>query len=226
MFEFESKKNSNFFEHGYAAHEALFSKLECEKIFDEITSCWKISDSDYIHSPQYRQHVPLLMTPATVGVMQVVLSKYQDVFEQFLFNDEMKWLVEFSSISVSPGARGQIIHRDVADSSKRLITVFVNLLDVNLDSGPLLIVSGSQSISGENYFNSSKNLTLQDLKPMTLCQGSCVLMDARVFHSGTANTSQSLRPVFYFTFGERGVQGPTYSIRSEYRGKYKLEDFC
>ena len=226
MFELESKNDSNFFENGYAAHEALFSKVECEKIFDEIKSGWKISNSDYIHSPKHRQHVPLFMTPATVGVMKVVLAKYQDLFDQFLFNDEMKWLVEFSSITVFPGARGQIIHRDVPDSGKRLITVFVNLLDVSLDSGPLLIVSGSQSVSGENYMNSSKFLTLQDLKPMTLCQGSCVLMDARVFHSGTANTSQSLRPVFYFTFGEKNLQGPTYSIRSEYRGKHKLGDFC
>ena len=67
---------------------------------------------------------------------------------------------------------------------------------------------------------------MADLRPMTLPKGYCVLMDSRLFHSGTANTSNSPRPVFYFTFGEQSLKGPTYSIKNEYSGKYKLDDFC
>ena len=226
MYKLDEKIDGSFFEHGYAYANSLIFEADCKEILDEMKNSWAIDKTDYIHSPKYRLHVPLLMTAVTVNAMVKVISHYGNVFDKFLCEEKMRWLVEFSSICVLPGASGQVIHRDVPDHEKRLITVFINLMDVSLDSGPLLIISGSQAIEGDNYLNSSKYLTMEDLKPMTLPKGSCVLMDSRVFHAGTANTSNSPRPVFYFTFGEKDLKGPTYSIRNDYRGKYKLDDFC
>ena len=225
MYKFDEQIDGCFFEHGYAYENSLISGPDCKEILSEMKNSWATDNSDYIHSPQHRLHVPLSMTNATVNVMVKILSFYGNVFDKFLSEEKMRWLVEFSSICVLPGAGGQIIHRDVQDLEKRLITVFVNLMDVSLGSGPLLIISGSQAIEGDNYLNSPKYLTMEDLKPMTLPKGSCVLMDSRLFHAGTANTSNSPRPVFYFTFGEKDVHGSTYSMRDDYRGKFKLDDF-
>ena len=109
---------------------------------------------------------------------------------------------------------------------KRLVTIFINLLDVDEKSGPLLVISGSQNYTWEDYSSSPRHLALEDFRVMTLPRGSSVLMDSRVLHSGTANTSlDCMRPVFYFSFGEKDINGPTYSIRKEYSGRYKLNDF-
>ena len=88
-------------------------------------------------------------------------------------------------------------------------------------------IAGSQKNIWESYESSPRFLASEDYRVMTLPKGSSVLMDSRVVHSGTANTSHDcMRPVFYFSFGEKDISGPTYSIRSEYSGKYKLNDFC
>jgi hypothetical protein len=225
VYHFDIPVDGNFFEHGYTYENSLISEDDCNAVFDEMKKCWTTDSSDYIHSSKHRLHFSLPMTVTTVNIMAKVISFYRNVFDEFLCEEKMRWLVEFSSICVLPGARGQIIHKDIPTLENRLITVFVNLMDVSLDSGPLLIISGSQDVEDNNYSNSSKYLTMGDLRPMTLPKGSCVLMDSRLFHSGTANTSNSPRPVFYFTFGEQRLKGPTYSIKTEYSGKYKLDDF-
>ena len=100
-------------------------------------------------------------------------------------------------------------------------------MDVGEKSGPLLVIAGSQKNIWESHESSPRFLASGDYRVMTLPKGSSVLMDSRVVHSGTANTSHDcMRPVFYFSFGEKDISGPTYSIRSEYSGKYKLNDFC
>ncbi|KZR69416.1 Phytanoyl-CoA dioxygenase (PhyH) [Prochlorococcus marinus str. MIT 1313] len=168
----------------------------------------------------------MMMTEVNMKAMRSALKSYKPVLDEFLAEEHMQWLVEFSSICAFPGAKGQQLHRDMSIQDKRLVTIFINLLDVDEKSGPLLVISGSQNYTWEDYSSSPRYLALEDFRVMTLPRGSSVLMDSRVLHSGTANTSlDCMRPVFYFSFGEKDINGPTYSIRKEYSGRYKLNDF-
>lgn len=216
-----------FFSEGFITEQSMISESDCEAVFNEMKSCWANSKSDYIHCPKFRFHVPMVMTEINIKVMKSVLSSYKSILDKFLAEEHMQWLVEFSSICTFPGAKGQKLHRDMSIQDRRLVTIFINLLDVGEKSGPLLVIAGSQKNISESHKSSPRFLASEDYRVMTLPKGSSVLMDSRVVHSGTANTSHDcMRPVFYFSFGEKDISGPTYSIRSEYSGKYKLNDFC
>jgi len=209
------------------ATQSVIPAGDCEIVFNEMKNFWADSKGNYIYSPELRFHVPMVMTETNVKVMKSALKNFKHILDKFLLEEHMQWLVEFSSICVFPGAKGQQLHRDMSTQDKRLITIFINLLDVDEKSGPLLVIAGSQNYSWEEYPTSPRFLALEDYRVMALPQGSSVLMDSRVLHSGTANTSLNcMRPVFYFSFGEKDIKGPTYSMRTEYLGKYKLNDFC
>lgn len=187
--------------YGYLVEESLLTKEECDSLFKQILYDWQITKSfDYIHESDFRIHCPVQLTDLTKSVIKKVVEKYKPVLKDF-FSDVDPWLSELSSICVFPNAKEQHIHRDHSIENGKLVTFFINLLNVEDNAGPLII----------------KN------NPMCLPQGSCVLMDSLTKHAGGSNTSHSnIRPVFYFSIGDPDLDGPTYSIDPKYYKKFKL----
>ena len=205
----------NFIEDGYVTRRKVITSDECQKLLSYMISDWGKRDFNYIHGSDCRLHSSLKMTSFTVSMMRKVLLSYRDILNKFL---DDRWLVEFSSICTFPGAVSQQVHRDQSVDGK-LVTIFVNLTDVDRRCGPLKVIPRTHYSTDFNYDESSSRL-------MTLSRGSSVMMDSRLLHSGTANTSHSkIRPVFYFSFGAADLKGPVYSIKSSYWKKYKLDDF-
>ena len=191
----------NFFDDGYAVEENILTKEECQDLFKQILYDWQTVDSfSQIHASDFRIHSPVQLTDLTKSIIQKVVDRYKNLLSEF-FDDEDPWLVELSSICVFPNAKSQHLHRDQSDTKGKLITFFINLLDVKDNTGPLLI--------GDNL--------------MCLPQGSCVVMNSLTEHAGSSNTSHSnIRPVFYFSIGDPDLDGPTYSIAPIYHKKIKF----
>ena len=102
----------------------------------------------------------------------------------------------------------------------------MNLFEVGEQCGALIVVPHSHK-NGNTQVEGNESLsTKKREQKMILPPGSSVLMDSRLVHAGTENTTMnSIRPVFYFSFGEIDIKGPAYSILPEYRQKYTLDDF-
>ena len=136
-------------------------------------------------------------------------QQFSKLIHSFLLDDD-PWLVEIGSICVFPGAKQQHLHRDHADPQRKLLTCFLNLMDVDEETGPLFLLPGHQLGA-----QSDPPAISADQRPagvtMILPAGSSVLMDGSLPHCGLANTScHSIRPVFYFSLGDSSIQGPTY----------------
>ena len=211
---------------GYLVKEKVIQPPVCQAVFGQILESWKQKKLDYIHSANMRIHAPLEFSETTTWVMKNILKEYLPVLNNFLPEEKMRYLAEFSSICVFPGAKPQKLHPDQNHQDRKLITIFVNLFEVGEQCGPLIVVPHShKSWNTQVEENGSLSSKKRELK-MILPSGSSVLMDSRLVHAGTENTTiNSIRPVFYFSFGEIDIKGPTYSILPEYRQKYTLDDF-
>ncbi len=125
------------------ATQSVIPAGDCEIVFNEMKNFWADSKGNYIYSPELRFHVPMVMTETNVKVMKSALKNFKHILDKFLLEEHMQWLVEFGSICAFPGEKGQQLHRDMSTQDKRLITIFINLLDVDEKSGPLLVIAGS-----------------------------------------------------------------------------------
>ncbi|MGD1909802.1 MAG: TIGR02466 family protein [Rivularia sp. (in: cyanobacteria)] len=211
---------------GFLAKEKVISPDVCQTVFEQILQSWKHPKLDYIHSPKMRIHAPLELSETTTWVMKQILKEYLPVLNAFLPEEKMRYLAEFSSICVFPGAKPQKLHPDQNNQDRKLITIFVNLFDVGEQCGSLLVLPHSHKGRNTQVEENGSQGTSHASQKMILPSGSSVLMDSRLVHGGSGNTtSNSIRPVFYFSFGEIDINGPTYSILPEYRQKYTLDDF-
>ena len=192
---------SDFFNNGYTVTKSILTKNECNDLFKQILCDWQTGNLfSYIHESDFRIHSPVQITDLTKSIVQKVVECHRHILKDF-FDDIDPWLVELSSICVFPNAEQQPIHKDQSDVNGKLVTFFINLLDIEDNFGPLLI----------------------DNCPMSLPQGSCVLMNSLTEHAGGSNTSHSnIRPVFYFSIGDPDLSGPTYSIAPIYRKKVRF----
>ncbi|MEM9924897.1 MAG: TIGR02466 family protein [Cyanobacteria bacterium P01_D01_bin.50] len=211
---------------GFLVKEKVIAPDACQAVFEQIIRSWKHSKLDYIHSPKMRIHAPLELSETATRVMKKILKEYLPVLNAFLPEDKMRYLAEFSSICVFPGAKAQQLHPDQNNQERKLITIFVNLFEIGEQCGPLLLIPHSHKGSSTQVEENGNQGNTKALQKMILPSGSSILMDSRLVHAGSENTTaNSIRPVFYFSFGEIDIQGPTYSILPEYRQKYTLDDF-
>ena len=74
------------------------------------------------------------------------------------------------------------------------------------------------------------DLGLGDPMLMAMGDGDALLMDSRLFHYGSANTSNTPRAQLSATFRSGGrnssEDGFTYELHEDLRGRYRLGNFC
>ena len=114
------------------------------------------------------------------------------------------FLGSFGAVIAFPGAEDQHIHRDhpflfqeeVVDTLMPAfaVNVIVPLVHINSRNGTTRVWPYSHRVWSDDK---AKQLASED--PVAQ-PGSCILMDYRLFHQGTANRSEQARPILYLTY--------------------------
>lgn len=194
-------------QNGFFVIEQAIAPDLCTELLGYVIHSFARTQSDFILEANFRAHTPLALTPLVSGAMTQVVQQGYASLDRFLAGAQR--LVECSSITVFPYAKAQSIHPDEQNIGKNLISVFVNLAPTTQESGALRIIPGSH----RRVRNAPPNVTPDVLE---LPLGSAVFMNSKTWHGGGANqTTDKIRPVFYFSFGEPHLEGPTYSILPE-----------
>lgn len=202
-----------FLRDGYVVQHKLLAKDQCDGLMAQILSDWRIPErSCYVHQKKFRIHAASEWNELTRSAVRTICKQFSGLIHSFLLEND-PWLVELASISVFPGAKQQHLHRDHDDPRRKILTCFLNLMDIDDNGGPLFLVPGYQHGAQSNL-----KLIMSGQRPagvkMILPAGSCVLMDGSLPHCGLANTSRhSIRPVFYFSLGDPSIDGPTYGTK-------------
>lgn len=113
-------------------------------------------------------------------------------------------LGSFGAVAALPGAADQHTHRDhpflfqeeAIDTvmPAYAVTVIVPLIEVNEHHGTTRLWPGSHRVWQESE---ARQMPFED--PVGRV-GSCMLMDYRLLHAGTANRSDQVRPILYITY--------------------------
>ena len=229
---FYDDKVNRFLKDGYLQSKKVFTDKECNNLLASMINDWLINEHTEVRNPRCRVHCPMTLNTFTISILRKIVSVYRDVLKEYL-DKNSQWLVEFSSLCPFPGAESQKVHPDVTINSgsdhtliscdKKIVTIFVNLFNVNKKDGPLEVFPGSHTHPDIcNFKKGNKPRS----RLMTGPAGSSVLMDGRIWHRGTGVAwDGNFRPVFYASFGSEDLWGPVYSIQSSYHKKYTLSDF-
>lgn len=153
-------------------------------------------------------------------------------------------LCECSCIIADPGAASQAVHCDTAadaevsadfeappeaaaSASSKLLTAFVALQDIDASMGPTCVWPGTHLPAFHDAVCESgpRVIAARPSVAMTLRAGECALMDSRLWHCGTANTSAVRRCLLVITFGLAGAlpEGSTYSLLPKLEGRCTLK---
>lgn len=202
---------------GVARVEGVLERERCARVHREVLrqfeSCARPPLGN-IHSEGKRLDLPLRMTGPMADALVVMVARLGPALVRELGADAR--LVEFSVLQALPGAVAQPPHPDVGDpegpDSARLVTVFVALVDVTVERGPLEVWPGSHASPGRP--DDADELVGRSSRLMVAPAGTAVLMDARTWHRGTANTGSTPRPVLYASWLSSGgvPRGPTWSM--------------
>jgi hypothetical protein len=199
---------------GFFVIEGLLAPDHCADIFAEVLEALSQPHRAYVHEGRFRAHCPLALSPSVERAVHAAVGAGYEPLDALL--RRRKSLVELSSITVFPGAACQPLHCDASDPERYIASVFINVFPTARGVGPLCVVPGSHS----------GRVAADAPRVLELPPGSAVFMDGKLRHAGTENSSTDrIRPVFYFSFGDDDIDGPTYSLRPEYRRRYQLSDF-
>jgi hypothetical protein len=204
-----------FEQNGYVVSERAITTDMCAELLRQILHCAQEHQSDYILQSDYRIHAPLPLSWQSRQAMIAIIEPYAEMLHRF-FSDPASTqesdLVELSSITVFPHAEAQTIHPDEQNEHARVVSIFVNLAPTKAESGALQIIPGSHK-------DLDTKRSAEEASAVVLPEGSAVFMNSKTWHGGGGNeTLDSIRPVFYFSFGAPNLQGPTYSIRDNVKG--------
>ena len=141
---------------------------------------------------------------------------------------------ELAAVVTDPGSNRQTIHPDLPfQDPAPLYVVFVALQDVTVEMGPTSFLIKTHTAQQNQQFKSmdmavrDAQLEAADCRLSCMPKGSAVVFDARILHCGNANSSQTSRALFNFSFRNPLVQGNLGyegSIRPGYGQKMTLSD--
>ena len=224
---------------GVAVVKKTLTNLQAEKLSQEVLYEVLVKPTSQfmpIHTSSNRFDYPLSLEPGTYGAEAVVamVSALRMPLEALLGGGGAR-LVEASTLTILPGAKEQPIHMDnnvwcaiSTDINQcRVVTVFVALVDIAENMGCLDVWLGTHTHFATGALYKKQYLKESPSVRMSVPAGTAVLMDSRLQHRGSANTSDKKRVIVYTTWASATgplPQGSTYSLREEYKGKFTLQD--
>ena len=213
--------NSELQDNGYLVLNGALSRCEPFKLMNRLTKSYK-NEWDDVWSPDNRIHITLEIKDEFKKLLSEIIKLIIPIIPELYEEESLNYLAEFASITSFPNSNAQVWHRDSRDSNGLLFTAFVNLMEVSKDVGPLQVVRGSHKEIKLDSVVKKNDIKTLELEPM-----SVVIMDSRLIHRGSSNTSKNkIRPVIYASFGRIDLHDPGYHIRQEYQkyGNLRISD--
>jgi len=215
-------------------HEGISDK-DCNDIFLVINKELGSVDNEYTWNEKYRKNLRVPVESEIKTVINKILNNHnlEKIWETFTPNA----ILAESSIFLSyPKAGNQPWHRDIElkDDYANMITIGIALDDIDEEMGPLELYSKSMDIPDKllvklkDKYNNNYLENLKYKKKKFICKkGSIVIWNSKIIHRGSENFSNTIRPLFYFSFleGDKPMQqGPTYSLKSNYKHKIYINE--
>ena len=205
-----------------------------------------------VRDPEHRHDVRLELGDALRALLRALLRAHAPpgIAIEEAFGERAR-LCECSCIIADPGAPAQSVHCDTAADAElapgaaaeappdapganaaaccRLLTAFVALQDIDAAMGPTCMWPGTHTSAFHEAVQDDGPHAAFDGRPsaaMTLRCGDCALMDSRLWHCGSANTSAERRFLLVVSFGATGAlpEGSTYSLLPKLEGQLSLRD--
>lgn len=206
---------------GFVIVEGLLDAAECAELMEQILADTRAGHSSSIRQRECRLHTPLTLKNHVRAGLTSIVDAAEGVLAGYL--KRQQYLCELSSITIFPYAQPQGLHVDEPNRERYLVSCFVNLGATSADGGALRVVPGSHLLPLDQV--DTAELERQAVA-VELDAGGLVIMSSKLWHAGGGNSSTDrVRPVFYASFGDADLQGPVYSIRSEYRQSFEWMDF-
>lgn len=175
----------------------------------------RLFSTSAIHSPYQRHSIVASLSADMSGALTHILSLNAEFFGRILRapHDECE-LVTLGAIVSLPGSESQNVHPDIVHANCSLVTSFIALQDVDAAMGPTTVYPGTHTedfhalarsmrssapagVPAEGFDNYSVR-SIDELAPKTarqivLREGDMLVMDARIYHFGSANESDADR---------------------------------
>eukprot|EP00931_Biecheleriopsis_adriatica_P079835 TRINITY_DN53182_c0_g1_i1.p1 TRINITY_DN53182_c0_g1~~TRINITY_DN53182_c0_g1_i1.p1 ORF type:complete len:302 (+),score=39.45 TRINITY_DN53182_c0_g1_i1:61-966(+) len=175
----------------------------------------RVLSTSAIHSPYQRHSIVADLSEDMANALTRILSDHTEFYRHILLSppDECE-LVTLGAIVSLPGSESQDVHPDIGQTNCSLVTSFVALQDIDAAMGPTSVYPGTHSeefhalvrsmpsgapagIPAEGFDSYSgrsiDELAPQGVREVTLREGDMLVMDARIHHFGSANTSDRPR---------------------------------
>ncbi len=202
---------------GYVVAKSILDADTCSALLDQILEDTRSGSESFVLQSAFRLHTPLRPTSTVRGAVCSIVDAGFPVLDAFLPKE--RHLAELSSLTVFPGAEAQVVHPDETNEGRFLVTCFANLFASSAECGALHVVPRSHK-------NPLVGRQASEAIPIEAPAGSVVFMNSKTHHFGGANTTKDrIRPVFYVSFGDQMLSGPTYSILPRLRDRHKLDEF-
>lgn len=213
---------SSFIKNGYLVFEKFINDSNCDLLFSEVIKNLSLNSKfAALKEDEYRITIPINSTEITNAIIKSIANKIKPIVKNIL-GGKPNFLTEQGAIFCFPGAINEELKINYLNKEIKNITVFLNLIELKEENGPLIIYPKSHSIKKR-----SKNQILKNIpKMMFLKKGTVTIVDSRIIKFEGANNSKSgFKSVFYFSFGDNEINEKKYCIVDELKNKYEFDDF-
>ncbi|CAE8674768.1 unnamed protein product [Polarella glacialis] len=205
--------------------EALSERVrkELEERREDGDPKWFGDVYGYEDTSSQRWDLKLRLSPEVRAALRSLLGRLELVLESL----RSSWqLTELAAMCTFPGDPGQPVHADTSHIyDQQAMTIFVALHDISPERGPTKMYPRTHT-DGEVHMGFTK----VDETSAVLCTmqcGDCVIMDSRLLHCGTANTTDLHRYLFYTSWMPQGrrSRGSTNTILPDYEERLYLRSW-
>ncbi len=208
----------DFFKDGYLANKSLIPQNQTGVILSKLIERMGANDNRLNHQDRFRFQTPIKLDDASASIIRRIMAFYYPKLKQFLREDS-QFLTGLNSICSFPNAKEERFNSKASISQETTASIYLNLLSIEAESGPLIVIPGSHK-KRERIIR--KDSAIYSIFPV----GSTILLNEDVLHCFSSNHSNSkISPFLVVTFGSKHNVRDSKILNNAYIGKYKLDDF-
>tara|TARA_Y200000002_G_scaffold381670_1_gene396342 strand:+ start:537 stop:1916 length:1380 start_codon:yes stop_codon:yes gene_type:complete len=212
----------SFKENGYLVFENLINESLCDLFFSEVIKSLSLnSDKVVSEEDEFRINIPIDHSEISNEIIKTIANKIEPIVKKTL-DEKSTYLTEKGVIFSFPGALKEKLEIKYTEKEIKYISVYLNLIELKNENGPLIIYPKSHTITRKTKDNILKN----NPKKIFLKKGTVTIIDSRILKYAGANTSKSgFKSVFYFSFGDKKIKDTTDFNLNKLKNKYYFGNF-